>query len=108
MSRSSKKGVYIDEKLLEKAKKAKQVNDRKPIKTGSRRSTITPDLVGLSFAVHNGKIFNSIFVTENMVGHKLGEFSPTRTFRKHSGAKDTTAEAAAAAETKPKDEGQKK
>lgn len=84
MSRSSKKGVYVDEKLLMKAQTAKGKNDRRPIKTWSRRSMIVPDFVGLTFAVHNGKVFNSVFVTENMVGHKLGEFSPTRTFRKHA------------------------
>lgn len=88
MGRSSKKGVFVDEKLLEKVGVARQKNDRKPIKTWSRRSTITPDFVGLTFAVHNGKIFHNVFVTENMVGHKLGEFSITRTFRKHSTSQD--------------------
>ena len=84
MSRSAKKGVFVDEKLLMKVQKAKAQNDRRPVKTWSRRSTITPDFVGVTLAVHNGKIFNNVFVTENMVGHKLGEFSPTRTFKKHS------------------------
>jgi small subunit ribosomal protein S19 len=88
MSRSSKKGVYIDQKLLAKAQEAKRKNDRRPIKTWSRRSTIIPDIVGVTFAVHNGKIFHNVFVTENMVGHKLGEFSPTRTFKKHSTSQD--------------------
>ncbi|MFZ5802317.1 MAG: 30S ribosomal protein S19 [Candidatus Omnitrophota bacterium] len=97
MSRSSKKGVFVDEKLALKAKIAKDRNDRKPIKTWSRRSTITPEFVGLTFAVHNGKVFNNVFVTEHMVGHKLGEFSPTRTFRKHSSAEAKAAAAAAAA-----------
>ena len=97
MSRSSKKGVYIDEKLLAKAKVARDKKDRRPIKTWSRRSTIVPDFVGVTFAVHNGKIFNNVFVTEHMVGHKLGEFSPTRTFRKHCGPKEAAAAAAAAA-----------
>lgn len=87
MSRSLKKGVFVDEKLLRKVTRAHEKSDRKPIKTWSRRSTITPEFVGLTFAVHNGKIFHNVFVTENMVGHKLGEFSPTRTFRKHSGEK---------------------
>ena len=88
MSRSSKKGFYIDEKLQKKVLRAVQIRDKRPIKTWSRRSTITPEFVGLSFMVHNGKKFNQIFVTENMVGHRLGEFSPTRTFRKHSAAQD--------------------
>ena len=97
MSRSSKKGVYVDEKLLIKAQIAKQKNDRRPIKTWSRRSTITPDFLGITFAVHNGKIFNNVFVTENMVGHKLGEFSPTRIFRKHSTSQDKAKAMAAGA-----------
>jgi small subunit ribosomal protein S19 len=88
MSRSSKKGVFVDEKLLMKVQVARSKNDRRPIKTWSRRSTITPDFVGVTLAVHNGKVFNNVFVTENMVGHKLGEFSPTRTFRKHSTSQD--------------------
>jgi small subunit ribosomal protein S19 len=99
MSRSAKKGVYIDEKLLAKAKVAYQRKDRRPIKTWSRRSTITPDFVGLTFAVHNGKIFHNVFVTENMVGHKLGEFSPTRIFKKHSAAQDKAKAMATAAKT---------
>ena len=97
MSRSAKKGVYVDEKLLGKAQKAKSKNDRRPIKTWSRRSTITPDFVGVTFAVHNGKIFHNVFVTENMVGHKLGEFSPTRTFKKHSTSQDKAKALAAGA-----------
>lgn len=88
MARSSKKGFFVDEKLLQKVKTARQKNDRRPIKTWSRRSTITPEFVGVNFAVHNGKIFHNVFVTENMVGHKLGEFSITRTFRKHSTSQD--------------------
>jgi small subunit ribosomal protein S19 len=99
MSRSSKKGVYVDEKLLMKVQKAKAKNDRRPIKTWSRRSTITPDFVGVTLAVHNGKIFNNVFVSENMVGHKLGEFSPTRTFRKHSTSQDKAKAMAAGAKT---------
>jgi len=88
MSRSSKKGVFLDEKLLLKAKTAQDKRDRKPIKTWSRRSTILPEFVGLTFAIHNGKTFNNVLISENMVGHKLGEFSPTRTFRAHSSSKD--------------------
>jgi len=83
MARSIKKGPFVDDHLLKKVDAARAVNDKKPIKTWSRRSLITPDFVGHTFLVHNGKIFNSVFVTENMVGHKLGEFSPTRTFKKH-------------------------
>ena len=88
MARSSKKGVFVDGRLLEKVQTARHKNDRKPIKTWSRRSTITPDFVGLNFAVHNGKIFHNVYVTENMVGHKLGEFSITRIFKKHSTSQD--------------------
>jgi len=83
MGRSIKKGPFADLHLLEKIQKAKSTNQKTPIKTWSRRSTISPDVVGLTFTVHNGKIFQPVFVTENMVGHKLGEFSPTRIFRKH-------------------------
>jgi len=83
MGRSIKKGPFIDFSLLDKIQKAKETNSKSPIKTWSRRSMITPDFVGLTFTVHNGKVFNPVFVTENMVGHRLGEFSPTRTFRKH-------------------------
>ena len=81
MARSIKKGPFLDGYLLKKAEQAKQ--DKKPIKTWSRRSTIIPDFVGLTFAVHNGKKFIPVFVTENMVGHKLGEFAPTRHFVTH-------------------------
>ena len=81
MARSIKKGPFVDDYLLKKADKAKE--DKRPIKTWSRRSTVIPDFVGLTFAVHNGKKFIPVFVTENMVGHKLGEFSPTRTFKGH-------------------------
>lgn len=86
MSRSSKKGPYVDPRLKEKVDKILNSGDRKPIKTWSRRSTIIPDFVGLTFLIHNGKIFVPTFVTENMVGHKLGEFAPTRIFRKHGTA----------------------
>ncbi|MBN1151414.1 30S ribosomal protein S19 [candidate division WOR-3 bacterium] len=87
MPRSIKKGPFVDQKLIEKVEKMKSERDKKTIKTWSRRSTITPDFVGLSFAVHNGKKFIPVYVTENMVGHKLGEFSPTRLFRGHGGKK---------------------
>ena len=87
MGRSIKKGPFIDGHLLEKITEAKESKSKTPIKTWSRRSMITPDFVGLTFNVHNGKIFNPVFVTENMVGHKLGEFSPTRTFFGHAGAR---------------------
>ena len=99
MSRSAKKGVFVDEKLLKKVLTAKQKNDRRPIKTWSRRSTITPEFVGLTLAVHNGKIFHNVFATENMVGHKLGEFSPTRIFRKHSTSQDKAKALAGGAKT---------
>jgi len=84
MARSLKKGFFVDPSLVKKVRKAQDADDRKPIKTWSRRSTITPDFVGLNFAVHNGKSFLPVYVTENMVGHKLGEFSPTRHFTSHN------------------------
>ncbi|NOY46519.1 MAG: 30S ribosomal protein S19 [Deltaproteobacteria bacterium] len=83
MARSLKKGPFVDDHLLKKVLAAKQSGDRRVIKTWSRRSTITPDFIGLTLAVHNGKTFVPVYVTENMVGHKLGEFAPTRTFRSH-------------------------
>lgn len=85
MPRSLKKGPFVDEKLAKKASKTVEAGERKIIKTWSRRSTIVPEFIGLTFAVHNGRKFIPVYVTENMVGHKLGEFSPTRTFRGHSG-----------------------
>jgi small subunit ribosomal protein S19 len=85
MARSVKKGPFIDQHLMKKVEKMAQTKDRRAIKTWSRRSTITPEMVGLTLAVHNGRKFIPVFVTENMVGHKLGEFSPTRTFYIHSG-----------------------
>ena len=85
MSRSLKKGPFVDLKLMIKVDKAKASNDRKAIKTWARSSTITPEMVGLSFAVHNGKDHIPVFIVEDMVGHKLGEFSPTRKFRGHGG-----------------------
>jgi len=85
MSRSSKKGPYLNPKLLKKVDKQKESGDRKPIKTWYRSCSIAPDFVGHTFAVHNGKTFISVFVTESMIGHKLGEFSHTKTFRSHGG-----------------------
>ncbi len=93
MPRSVKKGPFIDGHLLEKIEEANRTKSKKVIKTWSRRSTITPDAVGLTFAVHNGRKFVPVFVTENMVGHKLGEFAPTRTFHGHSGDKKSKAPA---------------
>ena len=92
MARSLKKGPFVESHLLEKIDKMNSAGAKKPIKTWSRRSMITPDFVGLNFSVHNGKIFNAVFVTENMVGHRLGEFSLTRSFKKH-GAHTAKAEA---------------
>lgn len=84
MSRSLKKGPYVDPGLLKKMEKMSEAGEKKPIKTWARRSVISPEMVGYTFLVHNGKDFISVSITENMVGHKLGEFSPTRTFRGHS------------------------
>ena len=85
MGRSVKKGPYIDAKVVKKVDRQKQDSDRSPIKTWARACTIPPDFVGHTFEVHTGKHFQRVFVTEEMVGHKLGEFAPTRTFRGHSG-----------------------
>jgi len=90
MARSVKKGPYVEDKLLKKVEKMNESGAKRPIKTWSRRSMILPDFVGHTFSVHNGKTFNSVFITENMVGHRLGEFSPTRTFRRHGAATDKT------------------
>tara|TARA_B100000315_G_C14139680_1_gene390770 strand:- start:69 stop:356 length:288 start_codon:yes stop_codon:yes gene_type:complete len=87
MSRSLKKGPFTDAKLLKKVKKAKDAGDRKAIKTWSRSSMIDPEFVGLTFSVHNGKKHVPVFITEGMVGHRLGEFAPTRMFRQHGGIK---------------------
>ncbi len=87
MSRSLKKGPYVDERLFAKVQKAIDTNNHEPIKTWCRRCTIPPEFVGRTFDVHNGKNFLKVFVTEDMVGHKLGEFSLTRTFRGHTVAK---------------------
>ncbi len=83
MSRSIKKGPYVEASLLKKIEKMKRDGVKKPIKTWSRRSTIIPDFVGYTFSIHNGKDFNSVYITEDMVGHKLGEFAPTRRFTHH-------------------------
>jgi small subunit ribosomal protein S19 len=87
MPRSLKKGPFVDEKLLRKIKEAKEKEDKKAIRTYSRRSTIIPEMVGLTIAVHNGKQFIPVYITEAMVGHKLGEFAPTRTYRGHKEVK---------------------
>lgn len=91
MPRSLKKGPFVDSHLEKKVVKANENKDRRVIKTWSRRSTILPEMVGMTFAVHNGKKFIPVFVSENMVGHKLGEFSPTRTFHGHAADKKTKA-----------------
>ena len=96
MARSLKKGPYIEASLLKKVQKAKDGTGDKVIKTWSRRSTITPELVGLTIAVHNGKKFIPVFITEDMVGYKLGEFAPTRTFHSHAGDRKTRVVAAPA------------
>jgi small subunit ribosomal protein S19 len=87
MPRSLKKGPFVEEKLVTRAEQARRSGLRQAIKTWSRRSTVIPEFVGLTFAVHDGKKHVPVFITENMVGHKLGEFAPTRTFRKHGGVK---------------------
>ena len=84
MSRSIKKGPFVDDHLQKKVEAARATNDKRPIKTWSRRSTVLPDFVGLTIAVHNGKQHIPVYVTENMVGHKLGEFAPTRLFKGHT------------------------
>ena len=97
MARSVKKGPFVDLHLVKKVDTARASNDKRPIKTWSRRSTILPDFVGLTIAVHNGKQHIPVYVTENMVGHKLGEFALTRTFKGHSADKKVAAPAAAPA-----------
>ena len=91
MARSVKKGPFIDDHLLKWVERARNGAHKGPIKTWSRRSTVTPDMIGLTFAVHNGKKFLPVFVTENMIGHKLGEFAPTRIFIRHGGEKKAAA-----------------
>ncbi len=92
MSRSIKKGPYTDSSLLKKVKRWKMSGDRKPIKTWSRRSTIIPEFIGITFLIHNGKKFIPVFISENMVGYKLGEFAPTRIFKKHGSKTDKSKE----------------
>ena len=96
MARSIKKGPFCDHHLMKKVEVAKEKNDKKVIKTWSRRSTVLPDFVGLTFAVHNGKKFVPVYVSENMVGHRLGEFALTRTFHGHTSAEKKAAPAVAA------------
>ncbi len=91
MPRSLKKGPYVDPKLLKRISAMNEANEKKVFKSWSRRSTIIPEFIGHTIAVHNGRKFIPVYITENMVGHKLGEFSPTRTFRVHSGAKKAEA-----------------
>jgi len=85
LGRSVKKGPFVDEKLLKKVQRLKESGEKKVVKTWSRNSTIIPDFVGFTFAIHNGRKFIPVYITENMVGHKLGEFAPTRTFHGHAG-----------------------
>ena len=87
MTRSAKKGPYVDEKLYRKVQRAREASSREPIKTWARACTIVPEFIGHTFLVHNGNTFLRVFVSEDMVGHKLGEFSPTRMFRGHSGGR---------------------
>lgn len=89
MSRSIRKGPFVALHLMEKVRKAVEANSKKPIKTWSRPSTILPEMIGLTIAVHNGRDHVPVFITDNMVGHKLGEFAPTRTFKQHSGDRKT-------------------
>jgi small subunit ribosomal protein S19 len=97
MGRSVKKGPYVNERLLSKVEKQQRTGSREPIKTWARDCTIVPDFVGHTFLIHSGKNFAKLFVTEDMVGHKLGEFAPTRMFKGHSGGRAKAAAAAAAA-----------
>ena len=91
MGRSMKKGPYVDSKLFKKIEEMNSTNSKKAVKTWSRRSTIFPDMIGHTLMVHNGKIFIPVYVSENMIGHKLGEFSPTRTYRGHTSKDDKLA-----------------
>ena len=88
MARSISKGPYVEAKLLKRVEAVTRSGDKRPLKTWSRRSMVLPEFIGLNIAVHNGKTFINLFITENMVGHRLGEFAPTRTFRKHGVATD--------------------
>jgi small subunit ribosomal protein S19 len=101
MSRSLKKGAFVHDSLLKKVTKARAEKSRKPIKTWSRASVITPEMVGLAFLVHNGKDFLNVLVDENMIGHRLGEFAPTRKFVRHGGKMQKEQEKAAAAAAAP-------
>ena len=107
MARSIKKGPFVDKHVLAKTLDAQKTKSKKVIKTWSRRSTVLPEMVGLTFAVHQGKKFVPVFVTENMVGHKLGEFAVTRTFHGHSGDRKATKPGAAPAAAKPAAGGKK-
>lgn len=91
MPRSLRKGPFVDDKLMKRIMAMNESNERKLLKTWSRRSTVTPEFIGHTVAVHNGRKFIPVYITENMVGHKLGEFSPTRTFRAHAGSKKSEA-----------------
>ena len=101
MSRSLKKGLNVDPKLMKKVQKAKDTNDQKPIKTWARSSTITPQMVGMTFSVHNGKDFIDVSVKEEMVGHRFGEFAPTKKFLRHGGKMQKQLEASAAQKQAP-------
>jgi small subunit ribosomal protein S19 len=101
VSRSLKKGPFVDTSLLEKLESMNRANEKKVIKTWSRRSTVVPEMVGHTMAVHNGKKFIPVYVTENMVGHKLGEFAPTRTFKGHTTKTEKAAATAQAAPAAP-------
>ena len=107
MGRSTKKGPFVDVKLIRKVQQMSEKNVREPIKTWSRSSTVVPEFVGHTFMVHNGKVHLKVFVTEDMVGHKLGEFSPTRTFRGHGGRKVAAPGAPGAAPAAPAAAGKK-
>ena len=97
MSRSSKKGPHVDPKVMKKVLRQKDSGNREPIQTWARACTVIPEFVGHTFSIHNGRMFMKAYITEDMVGHKLGEFAPTRTFRGHSGRKKAESEAAATA-----------
>ena len=92
MARSLRKGPFVDEHLIQKVLRAQEINDRKPIKTWSRRSVIVPEMIGLTIAIHNGRVHVPVLINENMIGHKLGEFAGTRTFKAHSGDRKTRSE----------------
>jgi small subunit ribosomal protein S19 len=101
MTRSLRKGPFVDERLYQRVMHAKETGNHAPLRTWSRRCTIVPEFVGVNFEIHNGKTFHKLFVTEEMVGHKLGEFSPTRSFRGHSGRAKKAVGAAPAAPPPP-------